>query len=286
MSQLANKDRVRKNFNRAASTYDSVAVLQRMMADELIGRLDLMKDFSPQIILDAGAGTGYGASQLNQRYPDARTIGLDLAHQMMVEASSASATINWITGDIESLPLVDRSVDLIVCNASIQWCDPARVFSEFARVLRDDGLMLFSSFGPDTLKELRTAWQETNPEIEHVHLYYDMHDLGDIMQERGLTDPVVDMQAMTMTYTSAEEVLQDLKRLGSVYAGDHVRPGLTGRARFKQFIKRLAQQVNDEGRIAISYELIFGHAWMSADRNRELDDGSVTVSMSSTRSTG
>lgn len=284
MSQLANKDRVRKNFNRAASSYDSVAVLQRMMVDELISRLELIKDFSPQVILDAGAGTGYAANQLNQYYPDACTVGLDIAHRMMVTANIGCAPNNWITGDLESLPLADRSVDLIMCNASIQWCDPARVFSEFARVLNENGLMLFSSFGPDTLKEIRQAWQETDPSIEHVHLCYDMHDLGDLMQEQGFTDPVVDMQPMTMTYATANEVLLDLKRLGSVYAGDHARAGLTGRRRFRQFTDRLAQQRNDEGRIALSYELIFGHAWMSAQRNRELTDGSVTVALPSAHS--
>jgi len=260
---VANLDRaaVRRAFERAADSYDAAAVLQRTVADELLGRLDLMT-LKPQRILDLGCGTGYCARALQKRYGKARVFGLDLAHGM---ACAAKKRCGWRSrqhfacGDAESLPFASDSFDLVVSSLALQWCQPDPAFTEMARVLRPGGALLFASFGPDTLMELRQAWKDVDNETR-VHDFIDMHDLGDAMLRAGLSDPVVDMDKRVLTYPDLAGLLRDLKDIGASNASQARPRTLTGRARFDRLHAAYERFRNEQGRLPATYEVVYGHA--------------------------
>jgi malonyl-CoA O-methyltransferase len=247
---------VRQSFDRAASGYDAVAVLQREVLSRLAERLDLIA-FTPETVLDAGAGTGAGAEALMRRYPDARIIAMDFAPRMLAAMPPDRARI---CGDIEALPFGDRRFELIWSNLAVQWlADPDRGFAELGRVLSERGLLLFSTFGPDTLKELRAAWSRVDG-FNHVNLFPDMHDLGDALVRAGFAEPVMDVEQLTMTYADIGGLLTDLKGLGAhnVTAG---RPrGLTGRARFKA-LSEAYESFRRDARLPATWEVVYGTAW-------------------------
>lgn len=276
---MLDKRAVRAAFDRAAAGYDAAAVLQREIGERLLARLDYVR-LAPQRVLDLGCGTGFALPALARRYRDATLLGLDVA-PAMTRAARGRCQPRWpfglgarfsrcrfVTADAEALPVADRSVDLVFSNLALQWCDPQRVFAECRRVLRPGGLLLFASFGPDTLKELRAAWTAVDRET-HVHAFTDMHDLGDALLQSGLADPVMDMEPLTLTYADVGAVLRDLKGVGAhnLAAG---RPAtLTGKSRFARFQAAYEQFRRADGRIPATYEVVYGHAWSLDARGEE-----------------
>ena len=262
---LLDRAAMRSHFNKAASAYDAHAVLQREVAQRLLERLVLIR-LEPETILDLGCGTGFCTRALARRYPGARVLGLDIAPAM---AGQARRRLGWRQrwfgrqsygcGDAEQLPLADRSVDLVVSSLTIQWCDPRRTFAEVARVLRPGGLFLFSSMGPDTLKELRQAWRAVD-ETPHVHPFLDMHDLGDMLHGGGFADPVMDMEHLLMTYATVEAALRDIRGIGAANADTSRRRGLTGKRRYAAF-REAYLALQQQGRIPATFELVFGLGW-------------------------
>jgi len=262
-------NRVKANFNRAAATYNQVAVLQREVAQRLVDRLSYM-NITPQWGLDVGSGTGYGGTLLAAQYSELKLINFDIAHAMLQQARqqhgqrdpSESCGV-YICGDAERLPLGDASVDLIFSNMAIQWCNQIdQVFAEFRRVLKTNGCLIFSTVGPDTLKELRTSWAQadTSP---HVNAFFDMHDLGDALLRCGFADPVMDVDHFTLTYSTVQSLMGDLKRLGSRNATVSRSRGLTGRTRLEKMQQAYEKfRVNDT--LPVTYEITYGHAWKLA----------------------
>lgn len=279
-SLTLDKQRLRKSFEQAASTYDAAAVLQREIADRLLARLEVVR-LKPRVILDLGCGTGYDARQLSKRYPRAYLLGLDIAEAMTRRARRKSGLWNRLTGrcaftcgNAEHIPLAATSVDMVVSNLALQWCDPPTVFAEVKRVLRPGGLLMFATFGPDTLRELREAWRVVDA-APHVHGFLDMHDVGDMLIHAGFADPVMDMEHFTLTYASVAEVMRDIKRLGAHNAAIARRRGLTGKARFARF-REAYESVARDGRIPATYEAVYGHAWVPEAEPSRSDEG-VTV---------
>ena len=259
------KRRVRESFTRAAGTYDTAAVLQREIANRLLERLEVVR-LVPRRILDVGCGTGYDIHQLSRRYPQARLLGLDIAEPMARRARRRVGAWNRLTGrcafacgDAERLPVITASVDLLLSNLSLQWCDPPTVFAEARRVLRAGGLFMFTTFGPDTLRELREAWGSVDAS-PHVHGFLDMHDLGDMLINAGFADPVMDVERVTMMYGDVMEVLHDLKGLGAHNMAAARARGLTGKTRFARF-RTAYEALAQNGRIPATYEVVYGHAW-------------------------
>jgi malonyl-CoA O-methyltransferase len=255
---------IRAAFERAAPRYDSAAGLQREIADRLLARLDLIH-LAPRAILDAGSGTGYCARALARRYRGARTVGLDLATAMLRAARRRERwwrRRGWVCGDIERLPFAAASFDLVLSNLALQWCDPLRAFGEFHRVLRPGGLLLFTSFGPDTLGELRAAWAAVDP-YPHVHGFLDMHDLGDALVRGRFADPVMDCERLVVTYPGVGALLRELKHIGAHNAARGRHSGLTGKQRFARF-RAAYETLARDGRIPASYEVVYGHAWAPA----------------------
>lgn len=280
--RLNNLDRraVRSGFEHAADTYDAAAVLQREIADRLLERLDLLK-IAPRRVLDVGTGTGYCARALARRYPRAEIVGVDLAPAMLRRARRQRGWFSrqrYVCADAECLPLATASVDMIVSNLALQWCQPDRVFPELARVLAPQGVLMFSSFGPDTLAELRAAWRAADDRV-HVHDFIDMHDLGDALVRARFADPVMDVERFTLAYPDVLGVLRDLKAIGAHNAVRERAHGLTGKTRFARFRAAYETQAGPDGSIPATYEAVYGHAWAPAagTGSRRLDDGRVAV---------
>lgn len=260
------KARVRASFDRAAQTYDAAAILQKMVRTEMISRLDLVK-IKPQVILDAGCGTGYGSFALQRKFGRAQVVSLDIALGMLQKTYQQQPLLsrffkqkNLICADIEQLPIANSSLGMVWSNLALQWCnDLDGAFNQIARVLQPNGLLMFSTFGPDTLKELRTA---TNNGNTHVSRFIDMHDIGDALTRAGFSSPVLDVEHYTLTYDDVKALMRDLKAIGAQNATE-------GRARVLQgrgFLQQLAQnyeQFRVDGKLPATFEVVYGHAWKS-----------------------
>ena len=271
--------RVRRSFDRAAATYDAAAVLHAEVRDQLLARLDLMK-LTPRVVVDAGAGTGQAAHALIRRYPKATVIALDTSQRMLQAAGRRQSWLRRfgrVCADAARLPFADGSVDLILSNLMLQWCDPDAVFAEFRRVLGAQGLVSFTTLGPDTLRELRSAWRAADSST-HVNQFTDMHDIGGALIRSGFVSPVLDVERYTLTYTDVRRVAADLKNTGAHNATRGRARGLTGRRQFAA-LEQAYEAYRQDGRLPATYEVVFGHAWAPGVAARHSGPSAATVSL-------
>jgi len=277
---------VRRHFARAAATYDAAAVLQREVGARMMERLDVVR-LAPKVILDAGCGTGEALPKLAAGYPEAQRIALDIALPMLDAArlragvgrsilarllarmrGPAGGVPRFVCGDIAALPFAPVAFDLVWSNLALQWVsDLARALAELQRVLEVGGLLTFTTFGPDTLKELRAAFAGVDPH-PHVGRFADMHDIGDLLVEAGFADPVVQMELMTLTYATAPAMMRDLKAIGATNAAQGRARGLMGRRRWERAVGALdaMRSGTPDGRIPATFEVIYAHAWKAVPR--------------------
>lgn len=273
---MVSKAAISLAFSRAANHYDQYAVLQREITQRLFDHLIPIR-LSPQVILDAGSGTGYAHVLLKKYFKQAQLLELDLSLDMLKQARQRYSGNSFfhlvaklrqfilrnhkipfqICGDIEALPLKDRSIDFIWSSLAFQWCSSYQtVFSECFRVLRPGGLLLFATLGPDTLKELRYAFSGTD--FLNQHAWVDMHHLGDCLLQTGFDNPVMDVEYLTLTYTDLLSIVRDLKAVGANATDYHPRLGnkqiwRQARTRYETF--------RTEAVLPVTYEVVFGHAW-------------------------
>jgi malonyl-CoA O-methyltransferase len=267
------KKLMRHAFNRAAAGYDAAAVLQQEVCTRMLERLECIK-LQPARILDAGSGTGWGTRRLAQRYPSAQMIALDIASGMLLAARGRSGW--WqklfggtrqmqVCGDIEALPLAANSVEMVWSNLALQWCnDLPDTFGELHRVLKVDGLLMFSTFGPDTLKELRGAFAGVDRH-NHLNRFTDMHDIGDMLVHSGFAEPVMEMEYITLTYADVRGVLHDLKAIGAHNATVGRGRGLMGKNTWARLIENY-ERLRSNGRLPATFEVVYGHAWKPQPR--------------------
>jgi malonyl-CoA O-methyltransferase len=279
------KKQMRRAFNRAAAGYDAAAVLQREVCARMLERLEYIK-LQPSRILDAGSGTGWGTRRLAQRYPAAQMIALDIASGMLQTARGRSGW--WqklfggtkqmqVCGDIEALPLAANSVEMVWSNLAVQWCnDLPATFVELHRVLKVDGLLMFSTFGPDTLKELRLAFNGVD-QHNHLNLFADMHDIGDMLVHSGFAEPVMDMEYLTLTYDDVRGVLQDLKTIGAHNATAGRGQGLMGKNAWARLMENY-ERLRSNGKLPATFEVVYGHAWKPHPRVTK--DGAAIIQTS------
>ena len=269
---MINKALARLSFEKAATDYDEAAVLQREIGSRLLERLDYIR-FQPQRILDVGAGTGECSFYLADFYKKSEVIALDFATTMLQQARQKrswkqrlSSRYKFIAADAYQLPLVGDSVDMIFSNLTLQWCaDLEQVFKEFRRVLKPGGMLLFSTFGPDTLKELRSCWQQVD-DYMHINEFIDLHVVGDAMMKSGFSDPVMDMEIITVTYPDVRSIMRDLKQIGAHNVNQQRAKGLTG----KQTLNKLIAAYEDyrlDKLLPVTHEVIYGHAWTPENKN-------------------
>ncbi len=283
------KARARASFGRAANTYDAAAILQKQVREEMLSRLDLVK-LTPQVILDAGCGTGAASHALQKRFAKSQVVSLDFALPMLQKTRNicrdtglvrqikkllGGAKHSLICADIESLPLASASAGLVWSNLAIQWCNDLDIaLQEFHRVLQPEGLLMFSTFGPDTLKELRIATRGKEAgegSFTSVSRFIDMHDIGDALVRAGFSAPVLDVERFTLTYDDVKSVMRDLKSIGAHNATDGRARGLLGRG-FLQNLESNYEQFRVDGKLPATFEVVYGHAWRGKDKPK-FDDG-------------
>lgn len=256
-------------FNKAAHQYDKNAVLQNEVGQRLIDRLDFFT-LKPATILDLGMGTGFTTNKLANKYKNSHIIGLDLAEDMLNVAQRNNLknqqNTTLINGDINKLPFTDNSIDLIFSNFTMQWCENiTNLFEECYRVLKVDGLLFFSIPGPETLYELRTAFNKADPEYQHVNNFIDMHDLGDILVQTKFGHPVMDNEYFTLTYSKVSNVLKDIKSIGaSTILSNNYRKALFTKTKLKLLEQGYNNFIQEDGKLPLTYEVIYGHAFKTA----------------------
>lgn len=266
--------RARRNFDRAAESYSAAAHFEHEVGARMFERLDYVK-LAPRRILDAGAGSGAQESRFAQRYRGAQLVTLDFSLPMLQSMRPRGIIerlhARWlgnpaparVCADFMHLPLAARSCALVWSNMALHWASEVQTaISEFHRVLEVDGLLMFSTLGPDTLKELRAAFTsvEGSP---HVHGFIDMHDLGDMLVAAGFAAPVMDTETITLTYSGIDGLIADLRATGQTCALAGCTRGLMG-ARKWQRVREALQRCVQHGRLPATMEVVYGHAWKAA----------------------
>jgi malonyl-CoA O-methyltransferase len=267
----------RRRFERAAAGYAEASRLESEIGARMLERLDYVK-LAPRRVLDAGSGPLRDARKLARRYRGAEVFALDIARGMLRAGTPRFAFFGRnaprpLCADFTRLPLAAASVDLVWSNMALHWAaDPLAALREFQRVLAPDGLLMFSALGPDTLAELRAA-----AGAERVHAFADMHDLGDMLLAAGFAEPVMDMERLTLVYADGAALLADLRASGQTSARADRARGLAGRRFLAGLHARLAQHSRD-GKLPVSFEVVYGHAWRAPARraaNRTADGRSI-----------
>lgn len=267
------KKQVRRAFSRAAQDYDAAAVLQREVCVRMLEKLDCIK-LQPARVLDIGSGTGWGTRQLGERYPKADITALDIAIGMLQAARGTSSwwkklfagkRESYLCADVEALPIASGSVDMVWSNLAMQWCnDLPATFVELRRVLRVEGMLMFSSFGVDTLQELRSAFHGVDG-YNHLNSFADMHDIGDMLVNAGFADPVMEMERITLTYDDMRAVMQDLKSIGAHNATAGRAQGMMGKAAWQRVMENY-EKLRHDGKLPATFEIIYGHAWKAVPK--------------------
>jgi malonyl-CoA O-methyltransferase len=294
-AHLLDRLQMRRAFDRAAHEYDAHAVLQREVASRMAERLELVK-IQPDVVLDAGCGTGYAFELLRSQYPDAKLIGLDISRNMLHEAKTkrqkrsvvgmlsslikhgthSSIFNTLVCGDVDHLPIRTSGIPLIWSNLTLQWVnDPEATFREWHRVIAPGGLLMFSTFGPDTLMELRESFSHVDG-YSHVHRFLDMHDVGDALVHAGFQAPVMDMERVVLTYEKLEDLLRDLKMIGAHNVTAGRGRGMFGRRKWAA-LRSAYERFRRDSRLPATYEVVYGHAW-TGDKTR-LADGRQLIQM-------
>lgn len=266
----------------SAENYDNANILQREIAARMAERLDYLK-LAPGVILDLGARTGFGTRLLQQRFPAALAVAIDVTPEILHQRFPAAAKWKRLIGlgdspfacagaEFTRLPLRDASVDMLWSNLALHYHDPDAVCKEARRVLKPGGLIMFSLFGPDTLKELRAVCGSEGAGMKRL---IDMHDVGDVLSHNGFTAPVMDMETLKLTYSDTADLLQDLRNTGEKnllpeMLRDEVSPDCIAS------VSRLYEAFRADGKLPATYEIIYGHAWNNEGKTI-LPDGSQII---------
>lgn len=255
---------IRRAFSRSASSYDAAAALQHEVEKRLLESLDYLGERAPQVVLDVGSGPAHAAAAMRKRWPRAQVIALDLALPMLREAKRHSGwwkPFSRVCADARALPIADNSVDVLFTNLCLQWVeDLPAAFAGFRRVLKPGGLLLCSSFGPETLVELRDAFAQAD-EVPHVSRFPPIAQFGDALMLAGFRDPVLDRDRFTLTYDDLPALMRELRAMGATNALQSRRHTLTGRARFAAASAAYEGARDAGGKLPSTWEVIYAHAW-------------------------
>ena len=269
-----------RGFDRAAARYDEASALQQEVGRRLLDHLEGI-NIAPRRIVDVGCGTGAHLESLGRRYPGAQVIGVDFSAAMLARARErapwwrrfARSGTALLRADAERLPLAGASSDFMFSNLALHWCDPQAFFAEASRTLAAGGLLLFSTYGPDTLRELRAAFSAAD-DAPHVHPFIDMHDLGDALVHAGFGDPVMEKETLTVEYADVAAMARELRLTGAGNTMRGRRHGLMAPSRWRCMVAHYEAQRRG-GALPATCEVVYGHAWKTAPR--KLADGRAVI---------
>jgi len=266
---FVDRRQVGRRFSRVAANYEQADFFAREVDRRMQERLDYIK-LEPKRILDLGCSRGGSIPGLAARYPAAQLIGLDISPAMLQAGQIArpgwqrwlglgrQAQVQRLAGDAVKLPLKSQSTAIVWSNLLLHWLDdPLPALAEAHRVLEVGGLLMFSTLGPDSLKELRSAFSDG---YAHTQRFIDMHDLGDMLVGCGFADPVMDMEVLTLTYDVFDDMLGELRAAGSGCAMKARRHGLTGRQTWAR-ARAAYEGLRSDGKLPATFEIVYGHAW-------------------------
>ena len=264
MNEIFDTRQVRRAFSRSAQGYEAAAALQREVESRLLESLDYLEDRQPHTIVDLGCGPGHASAAMRKRWPKARVIALDLALPMLREAKKQSGwwrPFDRVCADARALPLADASVDVLFSNLCVQWIeDLPALFAEFRRVLKPGARLLMSSFGPETLIELRAAFAQADS-APHVSPFASIAQFGDAMVQAGFRDPVLDRDLFVPGYPDLAALMRELRALGATNALRTRRHTLTGRARFAAAASAYEAERRSDGLLPATWEVLYAQAW-------------------------
>jgi malonyl-CoA O-methyltransferase len=288
---LLDRRAVARAFDRASASYDDAAALQEQVRNELLARLEELPA-KPGAVLDLGAGTGHASRALKRRFPAATVVAVDIAPGMLERARAQSRWLRRferVRADAYALPFRDHAFDLVFSSLMLQWCDDLdAVFAEMARVLKPGGLLLFSTFGPGTLAELREAWAASDAQrhdvADHVIHFFDPHDLGSALMHAGFAEPVLDVDRVVLRYADTMSLMRELKAIGASNASRGRARGLTSPRRLAA-MNEAYERFRSEGTLPATYEVIHATAWGGERKTREFP-GETVISASAIRRRG
>ena len=266
---MIDKNYKRKIFNRSAKSYDQFSVLQDKISNSLFKRLDLIK-LHPELILDLGCGTGRNGKILKDRYSNARIVNYDFSENMLLEARKKQKSLidknlkikrsSFICGDIEDLVFANEVFDIVWSTNSLQWCNNLPItFNKIRSILKLEGLFIFSTFGPNTLFELRNITKEISS-YQKINDFINMHNIRDILINEGFSNPVIESEEFCLTYNSIDKLFLELKNIGATSGFTIKKNGLTG----KSFLKKITEgyeKYRSYGKFPATYEVIYGYTW-------------------------
>lgn len=259
--------KVRSLFSRPDRTRDS-RFMRREVALRMDDRLSLVK-IDPHHILDAGCGDFDDASELKKRFEGSHMLGLDMSLPVLQEVKGennegAMDAAELVCGNFAQLPLATGSVDMIWSNLALHWYPrPYEVFSEWNRVLKPNGLLMFSCFGSDTFSELKKSFSSIDS-YAHVHSFKSMIELGDLLLEAGFTEPVLERERIDVTYKDTDKLLADVRAFGGNAMSDRPK-GLFGKNSYKKLLNSLEENRNEDGKLWLGFEIIVAHAFKRDD---------------------
>lgn len=282
MNPLFDPRHVRRAFSRSAATYDSAAMLQHEVESRLLESLDYYAEGregdaqTPSLIVDLGCGPGRASRAIQQRWPKAQVLALDLALPMLrrhdAESSGLARALPGplarllarmparICADARALPIADDSVDLLFSNLCLQWVeDLPAVFAGFRRVLKPGGMLVVTTFGPDTLYELRGAFAGADA-VPHVSPFASIAQFGDALVASGFRNPVLDRDELVTRYDTLPVLMRELRAIGATNALHARRHTLTGKTRFAA-AERAYEGFRDGDRLPATWEIITALAW-------------------------
>lgn len=256
--EMPSKELIAKSFCAAAGAYDLSAEFQRRVGFELLERVPMCP--LPARVLDVGTGTGFLAAEIERRVPLAQMFALDIAEGMLQKARTRLKG-SCLVGDAEILPVSSESMDLVVSNLAIQWCHSLeRTFGEFARVLKKGGYVCFSTFGVNTLNELKAAWASVDNQ-SHVNDFQTYSAISEALTRSGLRVEFLVETQIQVEYPSALALMRELKGLGAHNINLDRPRYLTGRCRFTRMMESYQLVAgNEDGSVSATFHVVVGVA--------------------------
>lgn len=260
---MSNLKNIRDTFERIADRYEDHAALEQEVCSRLLERTSFHRQ-PPAQILDLGCGTGSGSAKLKKEFSKAQVVGLDTSMEMLSHLRRRSRILKplrGVCGDMGALPFANRCADMLISNLAAYWCpDPMVIFAEFRRVLRPDGMLLFSTLGPATLRELKEAWSAVDENVK-LPEFPDLMEIGDTLMAAGFREPVMDMEIITLSYPQVGALLDELEATGNALL---VR-GWERRRGAEAALQKAWSRLTSDGKYPLSFEIIYGVAFGPQD---------------------